>query len=190
MQLWKVQVLGKDGGGSGEGGEGALAKRQRRAAAQGGAAGQASRFVGVSWHKQNCKWRAGIRHGGKEQQLSYFEDEVEAARAFDAVARELRGGEGAHGGRAGPRWHRLNFPTAVEAAWAECRGLPSLLTAAELAAAQEGRTSEFARMGWHKQRRKWTAGIRHGGRRQALGYFADASSSVSGRPPTTQASLW
>ena len=45
--------------------------------------------------------------------LGYFLGEDDAARAVDAMARELRG-EKAHGnGRIGARW-RLNFPTADE----------------------------------------------------------------------------
>jgi hypothetical protein len=73
-----------------------------------------SAFVGVSWFKKGYKWTAQINHDGKKQHLGYFDDEHEAARAVDAVARRLRGDD-AHGGKAGRRyWHRLNFPTEGE----------------------------------------------------------------------------
>ena len=72
--------------------------------------GTTSEYVGVCWHKKNRKWRAGIWHDGKRQHLGSFDDEHEAARAFDTAARRLRGDE-AHGGQAGSNWLRLNFPT-------------------------------------------------------------------------------
>jgi hypothetical protein len=54
-----------------------------------------SRFVGVSWHRQTSKWRVcvGRTHVG------LFSDEVEAAKARDALAREMYG-----------EWAVLNFP--------------------------------------------------------------------------------
>jgi hypothetical protein len=72
--------------------------------------------VGVSWNKRSRKWIATIRHDGKQQHLGNFDDEREAARAFDTAARRL-GGEDSHGGRAGGKqWLRLNFPSKREAA--------------------------------------------------------------------------
>ena len=53
-----------------------------------------SSFRGVSWEKTGRKWRAriqGIRHDGKKQHLGLFDDEQEAAQAFDTAARRLRG---------------------------------------------------------------------------------------------------
>jgi hypothetical protein len=145
--------------------------------------GRTSGFAGVTWSKKDRKWRAGITHGGKLQGLGRFADEAAAARAFDAAARRLRGNE-AHGGRSGPigiRW-RLNFPTTAEAERAEGRGLPEMLTAAELAAAKAaalvGRTSGFAGVSWSKQSRKWEAQIRHSGTRQHLGLFADEAEAA------------
>ena len=76
-----------------------------------------SPFVGVTWAKSVRRWGAQIVHDGQTQHLgSFYMREEEAARAFDAKARELRGDK-AHGGRkqAGGFW-RLNFPTEAEAA--------------------------------------------------------------------------
>ena len=60
-----------------------------------------------------------MQHDGKQINLGYFHGEQDAAKAFDAKARELRGGQQAHGGR----W-RLNFPTAQEQAYAKQQGMP------------------------------------------------------------------
>jgi hypothetical protein len=85
-----------------------------------------SKFAGVTWYKDCRKWRACIRHDGKVNSLGSFVHEDDAARAFDAAARRLRG-EDAHGGRAGGGkipFRRLNFPTKEEVARAKARGMP------------------------------------------------------------------
>jgi hypothetical protein len=51
--------------------------------------GGSSRFKGVSWKKgrHNC-WKACIKIDSKQRHLGYYHDEIEAARAYDAAARE------------------------------------------------------------------------------------------------------
>lgn len=70
-------------------------------------------FVGVAWHKS--------KYPGKPHTLGCFDDEQEAAMAYDTAARRLRPqaqGE-AHSGRSGARLLQLNFPTAQEEAFAK-----------------------------------------------------------------------
>ena len=50
-----------------------------------------SRFTGVNWDKSRGKWKAQLMHEGKIRYIGLFEDEVEAAKAYDAKARSLRG---------------------------------------------------------------------------------------------------
>lgn len=50
-----------------------------------------SRFKGVSWSEAAQRWRAYIAVGRKQTHLGLFDDEISAARAYDAKARELFG---------------------------------------------------------------------------------------------------
>jgi len=61
--------------------------------------GTSSRFLGVYYSKQRGKWQALIRIDGKYKHIGYFDDELEAARAYDARAVEQYG-----------EFARLNFP--------------------------------------------------------------------------------
>jgi hypothetical protein len=135
---------------------------------------KSSAFVGVTWHKQRHKWKAQIDHDRKRQHLGRFDDEREAARAFDTAARRLRGDD-AHGGRAGTNWNGLNFPTEEEVKRAKERG--ALLTEEDkrvaAAASEQQGPSAFVGVHWDKARRKWEALIRHGGKDVYLGRFGD-----------------
>lgn len=46
-------------------------------------------FRGVSWSAYANKWNAKIRLNGKSQHLGYFEDENEAAEAYQSAQRRL-----------------------------------------------------------------------------------------------------
>jgi hypothetical protein len=61
---------------------------------------KSSKYRGVSWYKRDKKWEANINYDGKKQNLGSFEDEEEAAKAYDIAAR-------AHHGKKA----QLNFPT-------------------------------------------------------------------------------
>jgi hypothetical protein len=92
---------------------GALLTKEDKAAAIAASELQGpSKFVSVSWHKRHRKW------------TTQWEESAPAARAVDTAARRLRG-EGAHGGRAGRKWLRLNFPSKREAGRAKALGMPA-----------------------------------------------------------------
>lgn len=62
-------------------------------------AGTSSQFKGVSWGTRDEVWSARIRVNWKLLSLGYFTEELDAARAYDAAAKEHFG-----------EFARLNFP--------------------------------------------------------------------------------
>jgi hypothetical protein len=53
--------------------------------------GSTSRFKGVSWHAKQGHWAARITKDRVTHALGYFEDEREAAEAYDRAAVEMHG---------------------------------------------------------------------------------------------------
>ena len=45
-----------------------------------------SKYVGVTWHKQEKKWQVRIKIDGKQKSLGLYHDEKEAARIYDEQA--------------------------------------------------------------------------------------------------------
>ena len=103
-----------------------------------------SRFTGVTWHKSSGKWQAQIGHEGKKHSIGHFEDEIEAAKAWDVKARSLRGAA-----------TTTNFNLDGSAC------------------GKKKTSSHFTGVGWDKRGGKWQARIKHEGKMHHIGTFED-----------------
>ena len=140
-----------------------------------------SAFTGIRLGKSG-KWEVGITHEGNVHYLGVYADEQDAARAYDAEARRLRGPH-AHGGEslATGRKPKLNFPTAAESKRALNLTPESNSTSKKCAATMgEGharsvkrpRTSAFTGVR-RLDVEKWNASITHDGKVHYLGVYND-----------------
>jgi hypothetical protein len=64
--------------------------------------GRSSKFKGVCWDKQTSKWRCLIKINGRMKSLGRFVNEEDAAKAYDAKAKELFG-----------EFAKLNYPEVI-----------------------------------------------------------------------------
>jgi len=48
-----------------------------------------SKYVGVSWAKNNCRWIAKIYNNGKSKHLGSFDCEIEASEAYQAALKNI-----------------------------------------------------------------------------------------------------
>lgn len=53
--------------------------------------GRSSKYKGVTWFKRDSRWAAQINHNGKGIRLGYFENEIDAALAYNVAAKNLFG---------------------------------------------------------------------------------------------------
>jgi len=54
-------------------------------------ANNTSGYRGVGWYKQKQRWRAYIQIRGKQRHLGLFTDKKDAAKAYNAVAKDFEG---------------------------------------------------------------------------------------------------
>jgi hypothetical protein len=115
---------------------------------------QSSTYRGVSWNKRDNIWAAYIHYDGKQRSLGYFEDEEEAARAYDKAARAQLGEKA-----------QLNFPTKKEQAAEEAKQQQWIKFR------EAG--SKYRGINWNNNRNKWVAEITCNGKKHSLGSFKD-----------------
>jgi hypothetical protein len=51
--------------------------------------GYSSRFIGVTWYKKTKKWQVRIYINGKNKNLGYYTNELEAANAYQSILKTI-----------------------------------------------------------------------------------------------------
>ena len=110
-----------------------------------------SRFKGVSWDKGAARWLSAISINGKTRRIGLFEDEEEAARQFNNMARDHHGEFAVYNDVS---------PTFAEKSW-------------EIPATISTNKSGFRGVTLHQGTGKWFACIREFGKTKYLGLFKD-----------------
>jgi len=123
---------------------------------KGGSSAKVSKYRGVSWDKSMEAWRTKIN----SVHLGYFDDEKEAARAYDEAALALRGSKAT----------TLNFPDrdysklASEGNWMKYQTKRKIVSRG---------TSKYRGVLWDRISKSWRAKIKSGGKTKYLGVYAD-----------------
>lgn len=116
-----------------------------------------SRYLGVSWSESAQAWAAFVHVRNRRAFIGHFDDEDEAALAYDAVARELLGADARD---------RFNFPDRIITP----RSLDSVR--AELwERFKTTCTSSYTGVSWSRLEEKWRANIIVDGVTHPLGAF-------------------
>ena len=131
----------------------------------------ASRFWGVSWHRESKKWKAAYRDAdGKTRYIGHFDDEEEAARARDQAIRD-----------AGLQGKRHMNVDATGALVPKRSGAPSrfdqarersAVVAPDPAHDPTAPTSKFWGVSWENKSRRWKANYNDAdGKNRHLGLY-------------------
>ena len=131
----------------------------------GGARTTSSRFWGVTWKRGDKKWLAQYRDAdGKVRHIGLFDDEEDAARAYNAAIR-----------RAGLEdKRRMNAVDATGALVPReyTRSYRGVVVASDLSRDPTTTTSKFWGVSWNKSARRWMARYRDAnGKTRSIGYY-------------------
>ncbi len=120
-----------------------------------------SEYKGVAWSCEKQKWKVQKWFNGQCVHSEYFDDEIEAAFAYDSASIEYDG-----------EFARLNFPWGIVPATTV--QLPQQVKPEEkLLRKMKQKTSRFYDVSWSRRDKKWIAGIRVNYHLIYLGNFDD-----------------
>lgn len=112
-----------------------------------------SQYKGVAWRRREQQWCAGIGVHGKKLWLGYFDNESEAARAYDSAAVQFFG-----------EYALLNFPGDTPAPYIRSPRRKGINVS--YSATQAGQ-------------KKWRAEIKRNGKRHWIGWFLTEADAIA-----------
>jgi hypothetical protein len=119
-----------------------------------------SKYKGVYWNKRNKKWKAQIKSNGKEIYLGVYEEEIDAAIAYDIKAKETWG-----------EFARLNFDSInIE---------DNLRILSAQNHSKNKTTSKYLGVCFNKQKDKWRVSISKDKKWFHVGYFSSEREAAS-----------
>jgi hypothetical protein len=117
-------------------------------------------YRGVSWSCEKGKWKVQKWFNGKCVYFKYFDEEVEAALAYDRASMKFDG-----------EFVRLNFPWGLVP---PKKSLVQVYTKKLFSNCKtKSKTCRFLGVWWNRRDKKWIAGIKVNGRLIYLGCFGD-----------------
>lgn len=114
---------------------------------------RASRYKGVSYIKRNGNWSAGICVNGTELSVSGFKKDIDAAIAYDSMARHYYG-----------RFAKTNFDGNASRSHEEVKN-------ERLLSAKIGKSSVFHGVHYSNRCKKWIVQIHEDGKQREIGRF-------------------
>ena len=125
-----------------------------------------SRFRGVCWNRKERMWRAKIRIAGAPKYIGTYDDETEAARAYDSVIRAQNLDQS------------LNFPGDLSTA-------PGVYVPKKKK--KRVGSSRFRGVSWDKTNQKWKAQVFISGKQKTIGSYDDETEAARAYDATGRA---
>ena len=131
----------------------------------------ASKYAGVSFHKQRNKWQATIKIDGKQRHIGSYENEEEAAIDYARAVLKYKG----PGALDKARGQKRSGPAIS----IDLSDVPPQLPILKRADQVKRGASKYAGVYFHNPTKKWLAQIRIDGKQEHIGYYENEEEAAA-----------